>query len=63
MADFKTLVNISSGLHNIVKEIEKNFAIKLKKEVIEGIFQDAEDDQVREKQYLIFEDKKHFNKL
>lgn len=55
MTDFKTLVNIDSDLRDIVDEIERYFSITLDKELIVRIFRDAEEDQVREKQYLLFE--------
>jgi hypothetical protein len=58
MTNFKTLVNIGSELRDIVSEIERYFVISLDKELIERIFRDSEEDQVNEKQYLIFEGEK-----
>jgi hypothetical protein len=54
MTDFKALININSDLRDIVDEIERYFSIALDRELIERIFRDAENDQVSEKQYLIF---------
>ena len=58
MTDFKTLVNKDSDLRDIVNEIEQYFSITLDKELIERIFRDAEENQVSEKQYLIFKAEK-----
>ena len=52
---FKTLINIDSDLISFFSELENYFSIKLDKIIIEKIFKDAEDDQVSEKDYKIFE--------
>jgi len=60
MTVFRTLVNIDDNLLIIFKEIEKYFVIELDKAIIEKIFKEAEEDQVSEKKYLLFQGKKKF---
>jgi len=58
MTAFRTPVNIDSHLRDIFKEIERYFGITLDKNLIENIFREAEEDQVSEKEYLIFQSAK-----
>ena len=60
MTSFRTLINIDANLRDIFGEIEQYFSIKLDKDLIEKIFRDAEEDQVTEKEYLIFQEEKKF---
>jgi hypothetical protein len=54
MTMFRTLINIDNDLRAMLKEIERYFSIVLDDAVIEKIFEGAEEDQVSQKEYLIF---------
>ena len=55
MIAFRTLINIDADLPNIIKEIGNYFNITLNEELINTILRDAEENQVSEKKYTIFE--------
>jgi hypothetical protein len=59
---FKTLKNINHDLLAMFEEIETYFSIKLNLTVIDKIFRDAEEDQVSQKEYLIYEGKQRLLK-
>ncbi len=58
MQSFKTLISIGKKLREFLREVELRFSIRLDQNVIEQIFYDAEDDQVSEKHYLLFQEGK-----
>ena len=51
---YKTLLNIDSELNVFIREIENHFSIKVDKKIIDKIYQDFKNDQVNEKEYVIF---------
>ena len=57
MKVFKTLLTIDSNLKDFLKQTETYFSIEIDDGVIEKIFEDAEADQVSEKNYIIFSKK------
>jgi hypothetical protein len=60
MTFFRKLINIDSGLRDTFKKLEGYFCINFDKETIDKIFNDAENDQVSEKRYPLFQAEKKF---
>jgi hypothetical protein len=60
MTFFKKLINVDPELRDTFRKIEGYFSIDLDKGTIEKIFNDAENDQVSEKRYLLFQAEKKF---
>jgi hypothetical protein len=59
---FKALLTIDSSLLDFLRQIETHFSITIDNTIVEKIFKDAAEDQVTEKNYLIFLSKKIFLK-
>jgi hypothetical protein len=54
MEVFSTLINIDHDLRRFFNEVEIYLSITLDRKIIEKIFQDAENDQVNEKEYQLY---------
>jgi hypothetical protein len=53
MVKFQIFIN--QNLIHLLKEIEAYFSIYINQKIIDKIFQDSDEDQVNEKEYLILE--------
>jgi hypothetical protein len=62
LTTFRDLFTIDDNLRKFLRDVEKCLSVKINEEIVEKIFKDAEDDQVNEKGYIIFQSQGAFFK-